>query len=658
MRKVQSLKKRLGVMSFLMVSSLSLVGVAIGSFSVSEPKEISNATISSDIHCVSNAKEEGIQRYYLDIVGRKLKGFKDVDKEKLMSFKELVVPDEIVEITQSAFADCMNLENITIPKSLKIIGEGAFKNCNNLKSVVFNEDSNLSTISSNAFSGCTSLKEITIPANVTSIGSNVFPGNVETITNKSNVLFDASIRFLDIKIKDGKLDIDDLKNSSGVGFRIIADEAFKFLEDREVTEIIIPKSVVIIGNNSFNGLKNLKTVVFPETLETIGDSAFENCKNLENASFDKLKNLTKIGSKAFACCEKLKNVKIPESVTSIGANVFPKGLNNISNFSSVLFDFFTNKDKDELIKNGVLKFEISQKKTYTIIADGAFSGFNNISEIELNGITDIGKSAFKNCENLKKVAIPETVTMIGESAFEDCKGLESFIFSNSGVPSPLSIGSNALAGCKKINKITIPARVASIGNNVIPSHITESDMVSNKSTVLFDWWVKYHAYSLQGNTTKTLWETEVVDLSDFKNSSQENFVTIADSAFLGNKFLRWIFITRFVNTIGPNAFKDCENLNDVRIDGINVDIGSDSFAGCERAFFSVRDKLTTSNLMASNLQIPLKDIVGHGHTRHGAALTVALIITVLVLFSLGFGVGFAVSKRRSNKIYKNKEDNK
>ena len=46
-------------------------------------------------------------------------------------------------------------------------------------------------------------------------------------------------------------------------------------------------------------------------------------------------------------------------------------------------------------------------------------------------VTSIGKYAFRDCEGLTSITIPNSVTSIGSSAFEDCDGLTSITIPNS-----------------------------------------------------------------------------------------------------------------------------------------------------------------------------------------------------------------------------------
>ena len=59
----------------------------------------------------------------------------------------------------------------------------------------------------------------------------------------------------------------------------------------------------------------------------------------------------------------------------------------------------------------------------TIIPEEAFYKRQKLKQV-LDGLLEIGKKAFSECNAMKRIAIPSTVTIIHESAFADCSYLQ------------------------------------------------------------------------------------------------------------------------------------------------------------------------------------------------------------------------------------------
>lgn len=92
------------------------------------------------------------------------------------------------------------------------------------------------------------------------------------------------------------------------------------------------------------------------------------------------------------------------------------------------------------------------------IADGSVQ---NISAMEIYGSTKITDYAFRNCDSLKSIEIPDTVKSIGQYAFYGCNALTSVTIPNS----VTTIGSDAFDYCSGLTSINIPSSIKSIAAN-------------------------------------------------------------------------------------------------------------------------------------------------------------------------------------------------
>lgn len=133
--------------------------------------------------------------------------------------KDVVIPESVTSIWDSAFYGCSGLTSISIPESVTTIGSYAFCKCIGLTSI--NIPKSVTTIGDSAFSGCSNLTSISIPISVTTIGDSAFNycDNLKIKGTKGSYAESYSkqknIDFIKLAVKgdangDDKIDLDDV----------------------------------------------------------------------------------------------------------------------------------------------------------------------------------------------------------------------------------------------------------------------------------------------------------------------------------------------------------------------------------------------------------------------------------------------------------------
>lgn len=191
----------------------------------------------------------------------------------------LMLPDNTKAIGICALADCDRLSAISIPEGVTSFGDKSFRNDISLTRIPI--PSKLTSVGDMAFMGCNGVTMITLPASVMSLGDGIVKDcpNISSINVEKGNRFFASHNGVLYTGSYDKLLI--FPANYGTSSYTVLDgttriEDYAFASAEKLTDVILPSSLLTIGNDAFSGCVNLASLqVNAITPPTCDNDCFE-----------------------------------------------------------------------------------------------------------------------------------------------------------------------------------------------------------------------------------------------------------------------------------------------------------------------------------------------------------------------------------------------
>ena len=512
-----------------------------------------------------------------------------------------------------------DITNYVIPEGVTAIGDRAFEGCTSLTSVTI--PNGVTSIGNNAFSGSTSLSEITIPSSVTSIGNYAFDSctGIKVVTSKIAEPFEVNAfnwelcNNATLVVPEGKISAyKEVSGWNSFAFTIeegqtVYDVPVEQTDDQGLTyrlrqgddnsiyysvtghteklkaDIVIPAEldgcpVRAIEGWLFNNCTDISSITFPNNELVIGEFAFNGCNSITTITF--LGSKAIVGNGAFQGCYGLNDLKIyvldaAEFCNNqiLGAFDNPIGYSDGNTWKEKYFTLHLIEKDDAGNENEITDYVIPEG--VTSIGKAAFKGYIDLSSITIpNSVTEIGDDAFQGCTGLSSVTIPNSVTSIGNDVFRYCTLLSSVKLGKN----VRSIGDYAFFGCTSLESITLPKKLESIGDNAFSGEYSSSDY-------------RYHGCPLTSisipGSVKTIgngafaycYNLVLVSFGTVEDEEDGGLTSIGDEAFLGCAFTS-ITLPNSVTTIGRRAFADNNKLTTAVLGDALKEIKDQTFDNC------------------------------------------------------------------------------
>ncbi|WP_302350464.1 leucine-rich repeat domain-containing protein [uncultured Ruminococcus sp.] len=364
-------------------------------------------------------------------------------KTSSASSVSVVIPSKIngcsvTSIGAYAFSG-KDISSVIIPDTVVSLGNYSFYNCSKLKTVTLSKNLSSEKSGGYLFYKSKNIEIVNVPENMADPSFvDHFNYYTNTVVQGSSV---TSAYKLDYKISDHQIEI----------------TSFTKTTSASAVGVIIPSTingynVTSIGKFAFYCCDGISSIVMPDTVISLGDYSFSTCSNLKTVTLSRNLSSEKSGGYLFYNSTSIETVYVPENmIDQTFIDHFNYHLDTVIkgsvNNSQYRLDYeIPIKDRNATITKYNANANASDNVTVTIpdtilgrnvtkIATGAFSSSNVYQVIMSNNITTLESWSFNGCANLKKLTVSKNVS---------CAQSGGYLFT----------------GCNNLTDITVPADMA------------------------------------------------------------------------------------------------------------------------------------------------------------------------------------------------------
>ena len=418
---------------------------------------------------------------------------------------------KLVSIDRLAFQGCSSLEEIRLPASLKALADNLFSGASSLGKIEI-LSAQLETVAKNAFSGVSASANYSVPnerikglltesgvkeAQIQVVDTGEPEPEVTDFTigqiqydvlSQSTGTENGSVRISNAKNTTGKVTLSSTVEYLGKVYDVISigDSAFS---GSSMTEIVLPESIVSIGDLAFTKCNGLTGFVIPSGVKSIGARGITECEKLKTITFAPNSSLESLGNGSLGDNPVLESVRLPKTLKNIGTHLmlFDSSLKTVefeqgSQWTSLPDGTFMRCPSLETVLLPESVTEIGSEAFYDCQSLKAFGGLTAISEI--------GENAFYNCLSLTEITLSDDLEELGSGVFSGCTGLKSVQLGNGLATLGAMVAEDAeesvvgvFEGCTSLTEIIVPASVKTIGKSVF-KNCTSLSRIEIKSNTL------------------------------------------------------------------------------------------------------------------------------------------------------------------------------